>query len=113
MGLFDNAKDKLTKAVDQHGDKIERGLDKAGEFADRKTTKVVDGSKLTGWFTEDFTLAELKTLKARERLPKVRPGSAQFDGLYEVPTFAEVVVYSTVRSAHIVYYVCRDAHRYL
>ncbi len=43
------------------------------EFADRKTTKTVDGAKLTGWFTEDFTLAELKTLRAKERIPA--PGS--------------------------------------
>lgn len=79
--------------VDRHENEIGGTTDVAShpEFADRKTTKVVDGSKLTGWFTEDFTLAELKTLKARERLPKVRPGSAEFDGLYEIPTFAEVV----------------------
>ncbi len=42
------------------------------EFADRKTTKRVDGQALTGWFTEDFTWAELSTLRGRERLPEVR-----------------------------------------
>src|SRR3954471_12521048 len=42
------------------------------EFAGRKTTKTIDGQKLDGWFTEDFTLAELKTLRARERLPQLR-----------------------------------------
>ena len=52
------------------------------EFADRRATKVVDGSELTGWFTEDFTWAELRTLRARERLPKIRPSSASFDGTF-------------------------------
>lgn len=61
------------------------------EFADRKTTKTIDGRQLTGWFTEDFTLAELKTLRATERLPQVRPESASHDGMFEVPTFAEVL----------------------
>ena len=50
------------------------------EFADRKTTKRVDGHALTGWFTEDFTWAELSTLRGRERLPEVRASSASFDG---------------------------------
>ncbi|WP_350352962.1 glycerophosphodiester phosphodiesterase family protein [Microbacterium sp. A8/3-1] len=49
------------------------------EFADRKTTKRVDGQALTGWFTEDFTWAELSTLRGRERLPEVRATSASFD----------------------------------
>src|ERR1700750_51647 len=49
------------------------------EFADRRTTKVIDGKSLTGWFTEDFTLAELKTLRAKERLPDVRPQNTQYD----------------------------------
>jgi glycerophosphoryl diester phosphodiesterase len=61
------------------------------EFADRRTTKVIDGRAVTGWFTEDFTLAELKTLRAKERLPAVRPANTAYDGLYEVPTLAEVV----------------------
>ncbi|GAB2580446.1 hypothetical protein GCM10009593_19000 [Microlunatus antarcticus] len=60
------------------------------EFADRKTTKVVDGTSQTGWFTEDFTLAELRTLRAKERLPLVRPGNTAFDGLYPIPTLDEV-----------------------
>ena len=61
------------------------------EFADRKTTKVIDGNTVTGWFTEDFTLKEIKTLRAKERLPSVRPGNTQYDGLYEIPTFDEVL----------------------
>jgi glycerophosphoryl diester phosphodiesterase len=61
------------------------------EFADRETTKVIDGTETTGWFTEDFTLAELRTLRAKERLPEVRPDNTVFDGLYQVPTFDEVL----------------------
>ena len=49
------------------------------EFADRRTTKRLDGAEITGWFTEDFTWAELATLRCRERLPALRPGSAGFD----------------------------------
>ena len=61
------------------------------EFAARKTRKVIDGETITGWFTEDFTLAELKTLRARERLPALRRGSAAFDGQDTIPTFQEVI----------------------
>jgi len=61
------------------------------EFADRKTTKTIDGQQVTGWFTEDFTLAELKTLRAEERLPAVRPQSAAYDGQFEIPTLDEVI----------------------
>jgi len=61
------------------------------EFAARKTTKVVDGQTIEGWFTEDFTLAELKTIRARERLPVLRPGSAKFDGLEAIPTYQEML----------------------
>lgn len=61
------------------------------EFAARRTTKLIDGERHTGWFTEDFTLAELKTLRAVERLPKLRPDNVQYDGQFEVPTLAEVI----------------------
>jgi glycerophosphoryl diester phosphodiesterase len=61
------------------------------EFAARKTTKVIDGSAITGWFTEDFTLAELKTLRARERLPALRVANTRFDGMFEIPTLDEVL----------------------
>ncbi len=61
------------------------------EFADRRTTKTIDGAEVTGWFTEDFTLEELRTLRARERLPELRIENTRFDGLYRVPTFAEVL----------------------
>ena len=61
------------------------------EFAGRKTTKTVDGTKLTGWFTEDFTLAELKTLRAKERLPDLRQHNTMYDGRYQIPTLQEVI----------------------
>jgi glycerophosphoryl diester phosphodiesterase len=61
------------------------------EFASRKTTKQIDGVNVTGWFTEDFTLAELKTLRARERLPALRSANTRFDGMFEIPTLAEVL----------------------
>jgi glycerophosphoryl diester phosphodiesterase len=61
------------------------------EFAARKTTRNIDGREVTGWFTEDFTLAELKTLRARERLPELRPGNARYDGAFQIPTFDEVL----------------------
>lgn len=61
------------------------------EFSDRKTTKMIDGREYNGWFTEDFTLAELKTLRAKERLPDVRPANAQYDGQFEIPTFEEIL----------------------
>ncbi|MBD1861708.1 MULTISPECIES: glycerophosphodiester phosphodiesterase [Trichocoleus] len=61
------------------------------EFATRKATKVIDGVTYTGWFTEDFTLAELKTLRAKERIPDLRPGNTAFDGQFEVPTLQEVI----------------------
>ena len=61
------------------------------EFAARKTTKSIDGEDITGWFTEDFTLAELKTLRARERLPELRRANTRYDGAFEIPTFEEVL----------------------
>lgn len=61
------------------------------EFGDRKTTKVIDGRFITGWFTEDFTLAELKTLRAIERIPAIRPQNTQYNGLFEIPTFQEII----------------------
>ena len=61
------------------------------EFADRRATKTIDGVEQTGWFTEDFTLAELRTLRAKERLPAVRQRNTLYDGRYKVPTFQEVI----------------------
>ncbi|WP_439674087.1 glycerophosphodiester phosphodiesterase [Embleya sp. MST-111070] len=79
--------------VARHENEISGTTDVAAhpEFAARKTTKTIDGTPVTGWFTEDLTLAELKTLRAKERLPQVRPTNTTFDGKFEVPTFQEVL----------------------
>jgi glycerophosphoryl diester phosphodiesterase len=71
------------------------------EFAARKAKKVIDGETYEGWFTEDFTLAELKTLRARERLPQLRPGNTAFDGLETIPTFDEVVLLAKAETARL------------
>lgn len=79
--------------VDRHEPEIGGTTDVADhpEFADRKTTKQLDGEAVTGWFVDDFTLAELKTLRAKERLGDLRPVSASYDGQFEVATFEEVL----------------------
>jgi glycerophosphoryl diester phosphodiesterase len=69
------------------------------EFAARRTTKTIDGVPTTGWFTEDFTLAELKTLRARERLPQLRPGNTAWDGQQPILTFDEVVALAREETA--------------
>src|SRR3954468_18545808 len=61
------------------------------EFAARRTTKLLDGVPTTGWFTEDFTLAELKTLRAKERIPDIRQENTIWNGRLQVPTFQEVI----------------------
>lgn len=61
------------------------------EFAGRKATKTVDGATVTGWFSEDFTLAEIKTLRAIERIPGIRPANARFDGQFDIPTLQEII----------------------
>jgi glycerophosphoryl diester phosphodiesterase len=65
------------------------------EFAPRRRTQIIDGETMTGWFTEDFTLAEIKTLRARERLPELRPQNCAFDGRFTVPTFDEILQLAT------------------
>lgn len=79
--------------VARHESEISSTTDVAGhpEFADRETTRTIDGSTVTGWFVEDFTLAELKTLTARERLGTLRPDSASYDGQCGIPSFNEVL----------------------
>ena len=61
------------------------------EFASRKTRKTIDGEPHDGWFVDDFKLAELKTLRAVERIPAYRPGSAQYNGMFQVATFEEII----------------------
>jgi glycerophosphoryl diester phosphodiesterase len=71
------------------------------EFAGRRTTRVVDGTACTGWFVDDLTLAELRTLRAVERIPAVRPANTRFDGRFPVPTFAEILDLRARLSAHL------------
>ncbi len=79
--------------VARHENEISGTTDVADhpEFADRKTTKTIDGAQFTGWFTEDFTPSELKTLRAKERLPQVRTRNTRYDGRFEIPTLTEVL----------------------
>ncbi len=79
--------------VARHENEISGTTDVAAhpEFAGRRTTKTIDGVSLTGWFTEDFTLAELKTLRAKERIPAIRQRNTLYDGRYKIPTLQEVV----------------------
>ncbi|TPG11473.1 glycerophosphodiester phosphodiesterase [Rhodanobacter glycinis] len=67
------------------------------EFADRKIRRIVDGQSESGWFTEDFTLAELKTLRARERLPELR--GTRYDGQFQILTLDEVIDFVAAESA--------------
>ncbi|HSJ43821.1 MAG TPA: glycerophosphodiester phosphodiesterase [Euzebyales bacterium] len=69
------------------------------ELADRKTTKTVDGRQLIGWFVEDLTLDEVRTLRARERIPHVRPANTAFDGMFQIATLDEVLALAT--TAHV------------
>jgi glycerophosphoryl diester phosphodiesterase len=79
--------------VARHENEISGTTDVAAhpEFAARRTTRTVDGPSVSGWFTEDFTLAELKTLRARERIPAIRPANTLYDGQFEIPTLAEII----------------------
>lgn len=71
------------------------------EFSSRRTSKVIDGKVVTGWFTEDLTLAELRTLRCTERLPDLRPGNAAYDGQFQVPTLAEILDLRATLSAEL------------
>lgn len=79
--------------VVRHENEISRTTDVPGrrEFRSRRTSKVIDGRRVRGWFTEDFTLAELKTLRAVERLPELRNRNTVFDGRAPILTFQEVI----------------------
>jgi glycerophosphoryl diester phosphodiesterase len=61
------------------------------QYVSRRRSQIIDGETMTGWFTEDFTLEEIKTLRARERLPALRPQNRAFDGCFAVPTFDEIL----------------------
>jgi glycerophosphoryl diester phosphodiesterase len=89
--------------VARHENEIGATTDVAArpEFADRLTTRVVDGREQMGWFSEDFTLRELKTLRAVERLPGLRPRNARYDGCYDVPTLDEILRLVTAESRRL------------
>ncbi|MEY3402037.1 MAG: hypothetical protein RLZZ86_1652, partial [Cyanobacteriota bacterium] len=61
------------------------------EFAYLRTTKIIDSEIKTGWFTEDLTIAEIKTLRAKERIPEIRPQNAIYNGMFTIPTFTEII----------------------
>ena len=89
--------------VVRHENEISQTTDVAlrPEFGKRMTTKTIQGQTLSGWFTEDFTLEELKTLRCRERLPKLRPESAKFNGQETIPTYQEVIDLAKSESARL------------
>lgn len=74
--------------IARHENEISETTDVATKFPRRKTTKVIEGRSVTGWFTEDFTLAEIRMLRAKERLPF---RDHQYDGLFVVPTLGEIL----------------------
>ncbi|MEO9462128.1 MAG: glycerophosphodiester phosphodiesterase family protein [Marinomonas sp.] len=79
--------------VARHENDLSETTDVAGreEFEHRRRDKMIDGQLTAGWFAEDFTLAELRTLRAKERIPTIRPANTRYDGLYQIPTFAEII----------------------
>ncbi|MFS0518058.1 glycerophosphodiester phosphodiesterase [Nostoc sp. UIC 10607] len=89
--------------IARHENEISETTDVAShaEFAHRRTTKIIDGESKTGWFTEDFTLVELKTLRAKERIPEVRSQNTAYDGLLEIPTLQEIIDLVKAKSAEI------------
>jgi glycerophosphoryl diester phosphodiesterase len=84
--------------IARHENEIGGTTDVADKFPERKTTKTIDGQSITGWFTEDFTLAEIRTLRAKERLPF---RSHERDGMYPIPTFDEVIALADAKSKDV------------
>jgi glycerophosphoryl diester phosphodiesterase len=86
--------------VVRHESELSLSTDVAGrtEFADRRTTKQLDDRLCTGWFAEDFTFAELRTLRAVERMPELRPLNAAYDGYFGILTLGEVISLARTRS---------------
>ena len=66
-------------------------ISELAQFADRKKTKIIDGMSLTGWFTEDLTLSELNQIKARERIPKLRPENTKYNDQFNIPTLEQII----------------------
>jgi len=89
--------------VARHENEIGETTDVAdrSEFAGRRSTKVIDGREVKGWFTEDFTLEEIRTLRAKERLPQLRPANMVWDGRLTVPTLDEIVELAKAESRRV------------
>ncbi|WP_372785898.1 glycerophosphodiester phosphodiesterase [Phenylobacterium sp.] len=89
--------------VVRHENEISQTTDVAlhKEFESRLTTRQIQGQAVSGWFTEDFTLEELKTIRCRERLPKLRPESVKFNGQETIPTYQEVLDLAKSESARL------------
>ena len=87
--------------VARHENEISETTDVAvrTEFAARRNTKTIDGKAYTGWFVSDFTLAELKTLRAKERIPDIRSANTAYDGMFQVPSFEEIIDFVAAESA--------------
>lgn len=87
--------------VSRHENELSDTTDVASreEFESRRREKTIDGQRVNGWFAEDFTLEELRTLRAKERLPTLRPGNARYNGLYQVPTLQEIVTLVRAKEA--------------
>jgi len=93
LALVDPVDDKLIEAT--------TNVHTLAKFAVRRTTKYVDGKPLTGWFAEDFTLEEIKQLRARERIPQLRPLNVSYDDCFEIPTLQEVIDLAKRRGAEL------------
>jgi glycerophosphoryl diester phosphodiesterase len=90
LAIVDEATDALIEAT--------TNVHVLPQFAARRATRVVDGKRITGWFAEDFTLEEIKTLRARERIPRERPKNTAHDDHYPIPTLAEIIDLAKTRS---------------
>ena len=84
---------KDLKLISRHENELSETTDVSSreEFEDRRRDKMIDGQRVAGWFAEDFTLEEIRTLRAKERIPAFRPNNVRFNGLYQVPTLEDVV----------------------
>ncbi|MBD2691953.1 glycerophosphodiester phosphodiesterase [Anabaena catenula] len=89
--------------IARHENEISETTDIAihAEFTHLKTTKIIDGEVKIGWFTEDLTLAELKTLKAKERIPQLRPQNTAYDGIFTIPTLQEIIDLAQAKSLEL------------
>ncbi|NBW73712.1 MAG: glycerophosphodiester phosphodiesterase, partial [Microbacteriaceae bacterium] len=72
------------------------------EFQSLRREGIIDSQEVSDWFTEDLSLADLKKLRARERLAELRPGSAKFDGEFDIPELSEVLALEELRDKLIV-----------